>query len=90
MEGPRPPHQRRAHPPAQTGPGGGRARRLPSCGNRWLGGEEMQKPDLPERLGRGGVSAARAVRWSTQDRDGALGSLQRRPFPRAQGALDAV
>lgn len=50
----------------------------------------MQKPDLPERLGRGGVSAARAVRWSTQDRDGALGSLQRRPFPRAQGALDAV
>lgn len=36
----------------------------------------MEKPNLLERLGKGGMSVAWAVRWSPQDRDGAPAILK--------------
>lgn len=50
----------------------------------------MEKPNLLERLGKGGMSVAWAVRWSPQDRDGAPAILKHHSCFRTQGALDAV
>lgn len=86
MEGPRPTSSEARTPSCSDRPRRGQSAELPSSRNRWLGGEKMERPGSPKRLGKGGVSAARAVRWSAQDRDGALGILPQCSFLKGRGS----
>lgn len=68
MEGPRPTSSEALTPSYSDRPWRGESREAAgTAGTDGQEGNRMEKPNLLERLGKGGLSVAWVVRWSTQD-----------------------